>query len=378
MIFWILISVLTALAALSVLVPLTRSRSSVEEAAAQADAAVYKEQLAAIDRDLSDGLIDAEAAEAARTETARRLLSVHDRKDEPRPVTVSKLRIRSVQVIALVALPAAALGTYLALGSPDLQDQPLAARLSAPADEQPVELLVARVERHLAEDPEDGQGWAVIAPVYMRMGQPDSAARAYSNAIRILGPRPDWLTDMGEAMTVSNEGVITELARTAFQQAVDLEPTAVKPRFFLALALTQEGKTDEAVNAWQSLLEGADPQAAWVPVARRELAGLTGETPELLPALRGPSKADVEAAGEMSDDDRQKMITTMVQGLAARIDANGGTVAEWGQLMRAYMVLGKRDEAFDTYRRAEKVFAERPAELARIKDAAVTLGLSGS
>jgi cytochrome c-type biogenesis protein CcmH/NrfG len=111
-----------------------------------------------------------------------------------------------------------------------LQDQPLAARLSAPADEQPVELLVARVERHLAEDPEDGQGWAVIAPVYMRMGQPDSAARAYSNAIRILGPRPDWLTDMGEAMTVSNEGVITELARTAFQQAVDLEPTAVKPQ----------------------------------------------------------------------------------------------------------------------------------------------------
>jgi cytochrome c-type biogenesis protein CcmH len=115
-----------------------------------------------------------------------------------------------------------------------------------------------------------------------------------------------------------------------------------------------------------------------VPVARRELAGLTGETPELLPALRGPSQADVEAAGEMSDDDRQKMITTMVQGLAARIDANGGTVAEWGQLMRAYMVLGKRDEAFDTYRRAEKIFAERPAELARIKDAAVTLGLSGS
>jgi cytochrome c-type biogenesis protein CcmH len=120
MIFWILISVLTALAALSVLVPLTRSRSSVEEAAAQADAAVYKEQLAAIDRDLSDGLIDAEAAEAARTETARRLLSVHDRKDEARPVTVSKLRIRSVQLVALVALPAAALGTYLALGSPDL------------------------------------------------------------------------------------------------------------------------------------------------------------------------------------------------------------------------------------------------------------------
>ncbi|QDG78399.1 c-type cytochrome biogenesis protein CcmI [Labrenzia sp. PHM005] len=378
MIFWILISVLTALAALSVLVPLTRSRATATEANANADEAVYREQLAAIDRELAQGLIDPEAAEAARTETARRLLSVHDRSEAGSHQTVSKLRTRSVQLAALIALPAAALGLYLAIGSPELEDQPLAARFDQPAEEQPVEVLVARVERHLADDPEDGQGWAVIAPVYMRLGQPQRSAQAYANAIRLLGPRADWLTDLGEALTVANEGVVTDRARSAFEHAVELEPRAVKPHFFLAIALGQEGRNDAAISAWETLLEGADPQAAWVAVARRELANLTGKTPALMPALRGPSEEEVAAASEMSAGDRQIMIKSMVHGLAARIDANGGTVAEWEQLMRSYVVLDDRVKANETLQRAEKVFAEKPADLARIKDAAIDLGLTGS
>lgn len=378
MIFWILIAVLTAIAALSVLVPLTRARTPVAAANSNADEAVYREQLAAIDRELAQGLIDPEAAEAARTETARRLLSVHDRPETEARQSGSKLRTRLVQGAALVALPAAALGLYLVIGSPQLEDQPLAARFEQPAENQSVEVLVARVERHLAEDPEDGQGWAIIAPVYMRIGQPQRSAQAYANAIRLLGPRADWLTDLGEALTVANEGVVTDRARSAFEQAVKLEPQAVKPHFFLAMALGQEGRDDEAVSAWETLLEGADPQAAWVPVARRELGRLTGKTPPLMPALRGPDDEDVAAASEMSADDRQVMIKSMVHGLAARIDANGGTVAEWQQLMRSYMVLGDRAKAVETFQRAEKVFAEKPADLARIKDAATDLGLGGS
>ncbi len=379
MTFWIFLSIMTALAALSVLVPLARGRSNETAVPSNADEAVYREQLAAIDRDLAQGLIDAEAAEAARTETARRLLAAHDRSgSQEHHGKASETRIRAVQLGAILLLPASALGIYLAIGAPDAEDQPLTARLEAPAENQSVEVLIARVERHLSQNPEDGEGWAIIAPVYMRVGNPQSAARAYANAIRLQGARPDWLTDMGEALTVANEGVITEPARAAFENAVELAPDAVKPRFFLAIALGQEGKEKEAITAWQDLLKDADSEAVWVHAAQQRLIELTGKKLPAPAKVKGPSEEDVAAAQQMNATDRLTMIKSMVQGLAARIDANGGTVAEWEQLMRAYVVLDEVGKASDVFRRAGEVFAKKPDDLARIKDAATELGLTGS
>lgn len=376
MVFWILIALLTGAATLSVLIPLSRSRRGQEAAPARADEAVYREQLAAIDKELERGLIDAEAAEAARTEIARRLLAAHDRVGAAKQGGVRTGRLKLAQGLTLLALPVLAFGLYIALGSPGLPDQPLLSRLNAPAEEQSVDLLVARVERHLAENPEDGQGWAVIAPVYMSLGQPQASAKAYSNAIRILGPRQAWLTDMGEALTIANQGLVTAEARAAFEQAVALEPSAVKPRFFLALALGQEGRKEEAIAAWQALLQGADETAAWVGAARQEMARLTGEAPAG-DTLSGPSQEEVAAAGEMTAEDRQAMISNMVAGLAERLSTEGGSAEEWNRLIRAYMVLGKKQDAEQALAAALSAYADKPEDLSMIKDAASKLGLSG-
>jgi cytochrome c-type biogenesis protein CcmH len=375
MVFWILIALLTGAATLSVLIPLSRSRRGQEAAPARADEAVYREQLAAIDKELERGLIDAEAAEAARTEIARRLLAAHDRVGAASQGGVRTGRLKLAQGLTLLALPVLAFGLYIALGSPGLPDQPLLSRLNAPAEEQSVDLLVARVERHLAENPEDGQGWAVIAPVYMSLGQPQASAKAYSNAIRILGPRQAWLTDMGEALTIANQGLVTAEARAAFEQAVALEPSAVKPRFFLALALGQEGRKEEAIAAWQALLQGADETAAWVGAARQEMARLTGEAPAG-DTLSGPSQEEVAAAGEMTAEDRQAMISNMVAGLAERLSTEGGSAEEWNRLIRAYMVLGKKQDAEQALAAALSAYADKPEDLSMIKDAASKLGLS--
>lgn len=369
---------MTAAAALSVLVPLARRKAEVAPLAETEDEAVYKEQLAAIDNELARGLIDKDAADAARTETARRLLAAHDRKSTSQVSARNVWRLRAGQAVALVFLPVAALGLYLFIGSPELPDQPLQARLNEPAEDQPVEVLVARVEAHLAQNPEDGQGWAVVAPVYMNIGRPLDAVRSYANALRLLGERADWLTDMGEAMTVANENIISEQARQIFERAVALEPAAVKPRFFLAIALGQEGRTEEAITAWETLLRDGDPQAAWVPAARGELARLTGSEPPLAPRLRGPDQQDVAAARDMTDEGRQAMIQSMVEGLAERLEVDGGSTAEWGQLLRAYMVLGERDKALAALEDAETAFAGKADDLARIKEAAAQLGLLGS
>ena len=67
----------------------------------------------------------------------------------------------------------------------------------------------------------------------------------------------------------ANQGIVTADARAAFERARAADPGAVRPRFYLALALGQEGKTDEAIAAWQELLAGAPPGAPWVEVGTR-------------------------------------------------------------------------------------------------------------
>lgn len=376
MMLWILIAVMTAAASLSVLVPMARARKAAHSSAA-ADEAVYRQQLEEIDRDLERGLIESAAADAARTEIARRLLAANERqKQGPAPSSGSSIGYRLTQILAFLAIPVSALGLYLFLGSPNMPDQPLAARLAAPPENQSVAELVARAERHLADNPEDGKGWAVLAPIYMRMNNPQASANAYANAIRLLGPSAQFLTDMGEALTMANEGIVTDQAREVFEDAVKLDAGAVKPRFFLAIALGQEGKKKEAIEAWESLLEGVDPNAFWVPAAREELRKVGGTPPSIADTLKGPSQAQVEAASNMSAGDRQEMIRGMVAGLADRLATEGGNLAEWQRLIRAYMVLGETEKAATAIKSARETFEADAESLAQINAMAAELGIA--
>ncbi|MTI43717.1 cytochrome c-type biogenesis protein CcmH [Roseibium hamelinense] len=376
MILWILIAAMTAAAALSILVPLAHTRAEEPAEDVQtADEAVYRQQLEEVERDLDRGLIDPAAAEAARTEIARRLLAAHERGQNGRKSAESKSSLRTAQVIAVAVLPMFALGLYLFLGAPGMPDQPLSARMTAPAEDQSVDVLVARVEKHLAENPEDGQGWVVVAPVYMQLGKPEQAAQAYANAIRLLGRRDDWEANLGEALTVANDGIVNVAAREAFERAIALEPEAIKPRFFLALALGQEGKTEAAIAAWQDLLEGADPREAWVASAVSSLERLGGTVPEMGDGLRGPDQEQMAAASQMMPEDRQQMIEGMVAGLDARLKSDGGSADEWAQLMRAQVVLGNEDAAREAFELAQAAFEGDEEALASINDAAREFGI---
>ena len=141
---------LAAAASLSVLIPLYRGRA--RQPAGAPALSIYRDQLGEVDRDLDRGLIGPGEAEAARTEIARRLLRTDEAARSETHAASERPRVLAVAV-AVVAMPAIALGLYLVFGSPQLPDQPLAARLSAPTDEQDIGTLVAKVEAHLAAIP---------------------------------------------------------------------------------------------------------------------------------------------------------------------------------------------------------------------------------
>ncbi len=176
---WFVFALMTAAAIFAVLWPLGRRGQPQKDGS---EAAVYKDQLTEIDRDVAAGLIGPPEAEAARVEISRRLLAAADNQRDP-PLASSVSSRRSAAILALVGLPIVAVALYLPLGSPRLGDFPLAQRSRAPGVTQPLDNLVAQVEAHLEKNPTDGRGWNVsAAPI---LAKPLPAQRVASSP-----PRP--------------------------------------------------------------------------------------------------------------------------------------------------------------------------------------------
>jgi cytochrome c-type biogenesis protein CcmH len=367
MTLWSVFALMTAAAIFAVLWPLSRSGQPQNDGS---EAAVYKDQLSEIDRDVATGLIGASEAGAARVEISRRLLAAADHQREQPIASSLKLR-RSVAVLALVGLPIVAVALYLPLGSPRLGDFPLAERTRAPNVAQPLDNLVAQVEAHLEKNPTDGRGWSVLAPVLARLGRYDDAVRAFRNSITYNGDSADRRADLGEALAGAAGGVVTSEAKAEFERAVALNADAVKASYFLGLATEQDGRSAEAASIWRAMLAKAPADAPWRPLVQAALARVGGAT---APTLSDDAMA---AAKGMSETDRGAMIRGMVERLASRLKQNGDDVEGWLRLVRAYMVMGDRDKARSALVDARQAVANDAERLRQLNEGLKNLGLGG-
>ena len=385
MLLWLIFAALTAGTLTAVLWPLLRG-SPGAAATGSGDAAVYDDQLKEIEADLDRGLISAADAKAARTEISRRLLAAADEaqaNERAARAPASSSRVLALGC-ALLCLPVLSLILYLSLGSPGLPGRPLAARMQAPVDSQKIAALVARVEARLREHPQDGQGWDVIAPVYLKHQRFQEAAQAYQHALRLLGEDTRRLEGYGESLALASNGIVTEQARRALEAALARDASLLKARFWLAVAKEQDGLYREAAAAWRDMLERADENAPWRPMIEGRLqmadaraSGGAQQAQAGSPEQPGPSAGDVEAAKRMAPAERAAMINQMVEGLAARLAEDGNDLNGWRRLVRAYVVLGKRQQAAKALSDARRNFAGDPEALGALNALAKDLDLQG-
>jgi cytochrome c-type biogenesis protein CcmH len=376
MTLWFVLTMMTAAAIFAVLWPLGRRFAPV---AAGHDIRIYRDQLDEIDRDQEAGRIGAAEAEAAKIEVSRRLLAAAEKAVPALPPPL--WRRRAVALVALIALPLLCGGVYLALGSPWLPGEPLAARLAAQTN-PPVGELVAQVETHLRKAPQDGRGWEVLAPIYMELGRFKDAANAWHNAITYSGSTAQRESNLGEALTAAANGVVTADAKSAFERSVTLDRNDAEARYFLGLAAEQDGRKEEAGKIWRDLLASAPPGAPWVEFVHDSLARLDGapgaaaSNPAAAAAtVPGPSPKQVAAAEAMTPQQRQQMIGGMVERLATRLQSDGNDIEGWLRLVRAYAVLGERDKARAAVSDARRAVAKDADKIQRLDELVKNLGL---
>ncbi len=367
---WLILISMTIAAMATLAWPLLRPAGL---ARSGSDRAVYRDQLDEVDRDLGSGLISASDAEAARIEVSRRLLKAKDVPDAAPPVPDERLvRRRRYAVLAtgLLAVPVVAGALYLHLGSPEFASAAGAAHSDAAADADSVEAMVAQVETHLQRKPDDGRAWEILGPVYMRLGRYEESAKAWQNALTLLGEDANRQESLGESLVAVANGIVTTEAKAAFDRAVAIDGDTVAARYYLGVAAEQDGRRDEAAKIWNDLVAAAPEGARWVGSVREALARLDGK-----PGLgqRGPTPHDIQEGSKLPPERQDEMIRGMVDRLAARLKTDGGDLDGWIRLVRSYKVLGEPDKASAAVAEARRALAADPEKLSHLEEAVKSL-----
>lgn len=375
MLFWIFALLMMCVAILCVLLPLARKQNHAADAPNSMD--VYLEQLAEIDARKPRSDEEKELIEQERAELSRRILKqARTGNMAQAPSSSGSRNVVMASLIGLVCLPALAMGTYFHTGSPSVPDQPLSARMNQELNNSSVEEMVLMVERHLASNPDDAKGWSVLAGVYGRLNRPNDRARALQELIRLAGPSPERLTDLGEALTVAQQNIVPARARLMFEQALSEKPDHSKAALYLAIAEEQEGKFESALQRWQKLASTRTDDQRWQAMTAQKIGELNVKLGRPAPqALPGPTSEDIENAASLSQSDRQGMILSMVEGLASKLEDEPNDLPGWTRLIRSYSVLGDRGKALAAYTKAKTVFADQPASVAGLDRQARQLGL---
>ncbi|MGL4239351.1 c-type cytochrome biogenesis protein CcmI [Tabrizicola sp.] len=372
------------------------SEPSAIASTAEADLAVYKDQLAEIGRDLARGTIGPEEAERLRAEIGKRVIEADRARSAGEVTATSRSAGPFAAVILLVMLPGA-LALYWGLGAPGYPDMALKPRLAAldagiaerPGQEAELQRLGtprdAALDGTLATELgalTDPDALRALFRERLEAGELQAAVRTQERLIAVLGDGASGNdhANLALALTVEAQGYVSPEAEASLRESLRRDMSNELSRYLVGEMFLQGGRFDQAFRFWRPIAEDGDPGAPWVVSIRErietvaELAGVSYALPEA--ATPGPTADDIEAAGEMSAEERQVMIEGMVAQLSDRLATEGGTVEEWNRLIRALAVLERLDQAQAIYDEAKVRFEGRPAELSFLRLAAMESGLN--
>ncbi|MEQ8936031.1 MAG: c-type cytochrome biogenesis protein CcmI [Amphiplicatus sp.] len=334
-------------------------------------------QILDVERDRKAGFLSEEEADVADLEARRRLLGLA--RARPKNKTgVAPTAVKQFAVLLAGSVPVGAVVLYLGLGNPELEQTNLTQSL-APAASAGVANLsqaVLTLETRLEDDPDDVRGWIELGQNYAALNRFGESAAAFARAATLSPDEAFLHAALGEALTMTNDGVVNAEASAALKKALELDAKEPRARFYLALELSQSGDKRAALHTLVALANEAPDGVPWLATLNREIAGVASELgislentglsahalePFSVSPQRGPSARDIQAAEALTDEQRASMISGMVEGLAARLKGNPDDLQGWTMLARSYASLGETDKSIIAF---EKAIALSPDDLA--------------
>lgn len=326
-----LLAILTTATVGALLWPLLRSRTDRRDRLS-GELAIYRDQLAELERERAAGTLPESEAAAARIEIERRILAAGAAATPEAVARPSPVAHKWLPPVLSLVVPLLALGVYLAVGRPGLPSAPFgSARIAehpAPGQQLDVPRLIADARARLEKNPDD----------------------------------PDALSALAEGLTLEAGGTVPQPAVEALRKALQQRPDDPRTIYYLGLHEAQSGDSRAAIARWRALEARSAPDAPYLGLLRAEIqrvakaAGI--EVPAAPPSspqssMPQPSREQQEAMAGLTPEQRQQAIRSMVEGLATRLQDNPQDRAGWLRLANAWKVLGENDKAAGAYARAD-------------------------
>jgi cytochrome c-type biogenesis protein CcmH len=266
---------------------------------------------------------------------------------------------------------------------------PAAVGAAAPGD---VQSMVGKLEQRLAENPDDADGWRMLAWSHFNLGEYDKAAEGYRKATALVPSNADYWASLGESIARTKTGPFPDEAINAFRKALAIDPKDPRARYFLAVQKDLTGDAKGAIEDWIKLLADTPQGAPWEQGVRDtitaaakkagvDVAGRMKSAPAALPSspatdgIPGPTPSDMAAAAKLPPGQQEAMVADMVDGLEKKLAANPMNEAGWIRLMRARMVLDQASRAATARAKALDAFKGDIDAVGRINNAANELGV---
>lgn len=404
--FWVISLFLGALVSAMLALAAIRARGGTVDG--DQDMQVYKDQLAEVERDSARGVISKDEAAALRTEVSRRLLDADSTKTRQENSVSLPIGLITGALVAVTVLG----GTFFLygrLGALNYPDMPLtsrleqadAARRSRPSqaeveaslgepaalpDVDPRHLeLMDKLRTALKDRPTDLQGHILLAHNEAALGNFAAAYQAQVRAIELKDAKATGadFADLADMLILAAGGYVSPQAEAAIENALQLDRGNGTALYYTGLMYAQTGRPDLAFQVWRSLYENSPADAPWIaPIAQQIETVAADAGVRYRPADRsgaatpGPDAAAIEAARDMTEEERNEMIRGMVGQLSDRLATQGGPPDEWARLIAALGVLGENERARTIWTEAKDVFAGSEPALATLRAAATRAGLT--
>jgi cytochrome c-type biogenesis protein CcmH len=285
MTIWIVLAAMLFSAVAILGVPLVFFRREPQAPRAVHDVALFRDQLVELERERSEGEIGEQEAVAARREIERRLLAA-GRTLETSPAATQSAnraaRVRLAIVLAVIIAPAVFL-LYLTLGTPQAPAfLATVAEMRAQDDARRAEMtrLTDQVEQHLAQVPDDGTGWALLASAKLRLGKMDDARNALAKAHQLLPPTDaaEATARFGQTLAEVSELQAVRPIKQYANEAIELDPNNGRAHMLLALLAMQANDADGARKEWSAIIEKLPPDSPFVAQAKQALQAIDQAT----------------------------------------------------------------------------------------------------
>lgn len=221
------------------------------------NAAIYRDQLQALERDKAGGVISAADFETTRDELQLRLLDETQEANQA-PAVLPTLFWTPGRTVALIAvlIPLGAAGVYAWLGTPSavVRAEAPTQTSSNPQVLKMVETLAAR----LKTNPDNPKGWAMLARSYKVLGRFEEAEQAFLNAGEIVNNDPNLLVEYADLLAAKANGIDGQPLELV-NKALQLDPLQPTGLMMSGVAAYQRGDFGLAIRQWEKLLTVLEP-----------------------------------------------------------------------------------------------------------------------